>query len=240
MDLTIWTAFGLLGVILYLTAYGALQLGFLRGSSPVYTILNLLAASFVLFSLMEAFNMSSLLIQVSWITLSIIGLARMAWERSSARFTEAERVLLGRHFTTLPPHLARKLLRLGRWQTVSPGTVLTRQGQPVRELIYLGSGQARVSAHGATMTHLGTGALIGEVTIMHGAEATADVEIAQEAHIFSLPRAALIRELQADHDFALAVAGALQIEAQRKLDASNRAKAEGRTDQGAAASMGAE
>ena len=43
--------------------------------------------------------------------------------------------------------------------------------------------------------------------------------------MFCLPRAALIRELRADHEFALAVAGALQIEAQRKLDASNRAQA---------------
>lgn len=225
MDITIWTASGLLGVILYLAAYGALQLGFLRGSSPAYTLLNLLAASFVLFSLMEAFNLSSLLIQISWITLSIIGLARMAWDRSQTRFSDTERSLLTRHFATLPPHLAQRLLRLGRWQTLSPGTILTRQGQPVHELVYMASGQAQVSAHGAPMTRLGSGDLIGEVTIMHGAEATADVEVLEEAHVFSLPRAALLSELRADHEFALAVAGALQIEAQRKLDASNRAQA---------------
>ncbi len=232
MEFSIWTAAGLLGVALYLSAYGALQLGFLRGSSPWYTILNMAAAVFVLVSLIEAFNMSSLLIQVFWITLSIIGLARMAWERSNTRFSDEERVFLSAHFASLPPHLARKFLKLGRWQTLSAGTVLTRQGQAVHELVYVAKGQADVRAHGSSVATLGPGALIGELTIMHGSEATADVEITEEARVFTLPRAALIRELEADHDFSLAVSGALQIEAQRKIDIANRERA-GTVAQGA-------
>lgn len=225
MDFSIWTAAGLLGVALYLSAYGALQLGFLRGSSPLYTLLNMFGAICVLLSLLDAFNVSQMLISLSWIVLSIIGLARMAWERSSAHFSDEERVFLNAHFATLPPHLARKFLRLGRWQTVSPGTVLTRQGQPVHELVYMASGQAQVTAHGSEVATLGPGALIGELTVMHGAEATADVELMEEARVFTLPRAALLRELDSDHDFSLAVSGALQIEAQRKIDLANRENA---------------
>lgn len=225
MDFTIWTAAGLLGAALYLTAYGALQLGFLRGSSVAYTVLNLAAASFVLLSLVEAFNVSSLLIQVFWIALSIIGLARMAWARNRMRFTDEERAFLGTHFASLPPHLARRFLGLGQWQAVSPGTILTRQGTPVHELVYIAGGSADVQAHGAYVARLGPGALIGELTVMHGSDATADVEITEESRIFTLPRAALLRELQSDHDFALAVANALQIEAQRKIDLANRARA---------------
>ena len=237
MDFSIWSAAGLLGVALYLAAYGALQLGFLRGRSPLYTLLNLAAAAFVLVSLTDAFNMSSALIQVFWIVLSVIGLARMAWERSAARFSDEERTFLSKHFASLPPHLARKFLRLGRWQSVSPGTILTRQGQSVHELVYVAEGAARVTAHGAEVATLGPGALIGEMTIMHGADATADVEITEKARIFTLARAALIRELEADHDFALAISNALQIEAQRKIDGANRATAA----QGAAArSIGTE
>lgn len=226
MDYSIWSASGLLGVALYLLAYGGLQLGLLRGSSLTYTVMNLLAASAVLFSLYEAFNLSSALIQIFWIVLSLVGLARLAWHHSQARFTPDEQAFLAAHFSTLPPHLARKFLRLGRWQTVSPGTIVSRQGAAVHELIYIGSGRADVRAHGATVAILGPGALIGELTIQHGGEATADVEISAEAHIFTLPRAALIRELEADHSFALAVSGALQIEAQRKIDAANRNRAE--------------
>lgn len=225
MEFSIWSTSGLIGVAFYLMAYGGLQLGLLRGSSVTYTVMNMLAAMAVLVSLVEAFNLSSLLIQVSWITLSLIGLARMAWARSRVRFSDEETSFLGAHFSTLSPHLARKFLRLGRWQMVSPGTILARQGTPVHELVYIGSGSADVRAHGTTVAQIGPTALIGEMTIMHGGEATADVEITSEARIFALPRAALIRELEVDHEFALAVSRALQIEAQRKIEAANRSRA---------------
>jgi CRP-like cAMP-binding protein len=226
MDVTIWSAAGLSGVAFYLAAYGALQFGLIRGSSITYTVMNMVAAILVLISLSEAFNLSSALIQVSWIILSIIGLARMAWMRSTSRFTAEERGFLAEHFSSLPPHLARKFLNLGRWQTVSAGTILTRQGAPVHELVYIADGSAEVRAHGAVVAELNPGALIGEMTIMHGAEATADVEIATKAYIFTLPRASLVAELECDHDFALAVSGALQLEAGRKIDAANRDRAE--------------
>lgn len=226
MDVTIWSAAGLAGVGFYLAAYGALQFGLIRGSSVTYTVLNLIAASLVLISLSEAFNLSSMLIQVSWIILSIIGLARMAWIRSTQRFTAEERGFLAAHFASLPPHLARRFLNLGHWQSVSAGTILTRQGAAVHELIYIADGSAEVRAHGAVMTELGPGALIGEMTIMQGGNATADVEIATKSYVFSLPRAALIQELEVDHDFALSVAAALQIEAGRKLDMANQKNAE--------------
>lgn len=222
MEITIWSAFGLLGVALYLGAYGALQLGLLRGSSVTYTLLNLAGASAVLLSLVEAFNLSSLLIQIFWITLSIIGLARLAWLRSQSKFSEDERTFLSQHFSNLPPHLARRFLSMGRWQSVSPGTILTRQGSPVHELIYIADGNANVSAHGSKVATLGPGALIGELSVMHGAEATADVEITDATRLFTLPRSNLLKELRADHDFALAISTALQIEAQRKIDAANR------------------
>lgn len=225
MELTIWSASGLIGVALYLSAYGGLQLGLLRGSSATYTVMNLLAAMAVLVSITEAFNLSSMLIQISWITLSLVGLARMAWVRAKVRFTDEETAFLAAHFSTLSPHLARKFLQLGTWQVVSPGTVLARQGTPVHELVYVGRGNAEVRAHGAVVATIGPTALIGEMTIMHGGEATADVEITSEARIFTLPRAALMRELEMDHDFALAVSNALQIEAQRKIEAANRERA---------------
>ena len=222
MDLTIWSAFGLLGVALYVGAYGALQVGLLRGSSPTYTLLNLGAACAILVSLYEAFNLSSLLIQVFWITFSGIGLARYAWIRSQASFDETERAFLNAHFSTLPPHMARKILSMGQWRTAQEGTVLTRQGAPVRELVYFSDGAAEVRAHGAVVAHVGPGALIGEMTILHGDAATADVELTVSSYLFCIPRDALIRELRADQELAMAVSQALQIEALRKFDAANR------------------
>ncbi|MEJ6391787.1 cyclic nucleotide-binding domain-containing protein [Gymnodinialimonas sp. 2305UL16-5] len=225
MQMTFWSMMGLLGVGLYLIAYAALQFGALRGSSAIYSGLNLAAAVAVLVSLTEAFNLSSALIQISWIALSVIGLIRLAILRRQTQFTEEEQALLAMHFPSLPPQQARQFLRLGTWQRLSADLVLTRQGSPASALTYLASGAAEVRAHGAIVGRLGAGALVGELSVIHGAEATADVEITAEARVFSVASDALRRELLADHDFALAVSRALQIEAQRKLDTLNRAAA---------------
>ncbi len=225
MTVTIWSAAGLFGVALYLVAYGALQFGLIRGRSVTYTILNLVAACAVLASLTEAFNLPAALVQMSWIALSLAGLARMAWLRTRVRFSEEERRFLSAHFATMAPHLARGLLGLGRWQSASPGTILTRQGAPVHALIYIAGGAASVRAHGAEVARLGPGALIGEMAVMHGGAATADVEVTETARIFALPRADLLREVAVDPDFALALSHGIQIEAQRKIDAANRNRA---------------
>ncbi len=68
---------GLSGTVLYIGSYFLLQAGKIRGESITYSILNLLAASLVLFSLSYKFNLASTLIQVSWILISLIGLARI-------------------------------------------------------------------------------------------------------------------------------------------------------------------
>ncbi len=225
MTLTIWSGFGLLGVALFLGAYGALQLGLIRGRSVTYTVLNLAGAIAMLVSLSEAFNLASALSNILWIVLSVIGLVRMAMNRARQRFTEEEQTFLSRHFANIPPHLARRFLDLGHWQVVSEGTILTRQGAAVHELIYIASGAAAVRAHGAQVAEILPGALIGEMTVMHGGTASADVEITQAARLFTLPRKALVRELQGDHELALVVAASLQGEAQRKLDRANRTRA---------------
>ena len=67
---------GIAGVGFYLGSYTALQLGMLRGDGYAYAILNAAAAALVLLSLKEAFNLSSAVIQVSWIVISLVGITR--------------------------------------------------------------------------------------------------------------------------------------------------------------------
>ncbi|MEM9430334.1 MAG: hypothetical protein AAGA32_12670 [Pseudomonadota bacterium] len=71
------TAIGLLGASLYLVAYGGLQIGWLRSDQALYSWLNLLAATCVLIDLQRHFNLPAALIQVSWIAISLFGLARI-------------------------------------------------------------------------------------------------------------------------------------------------------------------
>ena len=72
---------GLVGVLAYMLPYVALQVGLIRGDGLVYTLSNLVAASLVLVSLTDAFNLPSALIQTTWIAVSLVGLARIARQR---------------------------------------------------------------------------------------------------------------------------------------------------------------
>lgn len=70
----IYTAIGLAGFAAYVAAYGLLQLGRIDGNGVAYTLLNIVAAGLVLVSLLEDFNLASVLIQVTWITLGLVGI----------------------------------------------------------------------------------------------------------------------------------------------------------------------
>jgi len=75
-ELSVFDVSGLLGFAAYLGGFAALQFGLLDGNGKTYAWVNVLAASFVLISLYDAFNLASLLIQVSWIIIGYVGIVR--------------------------------------------------------------------------------------------------------------------------------------------------------------------
>jgi hypothetical protein len=222
-DVTFYGIAGLLGVVIYLAAYGALQLGLLRGSSLAYTLLNMLAAASILFSLLENWNLFSAVIQAFWILISIVGITRRVWLRSRLSFSPEEEGFLAAHLPTLAPVDAHRVTRIGRWEDRPPGAHLAHEGQPVGALIYLAGGRAEVIVGGRIIATLAPGALVGEMTVMHGGPATADVRVVTPARVLVLPRDRLMAEIRASPDIGLALGHALQGEVQRKLQAMNAA-----------------
>ena len=77
-EISVFETAGLLGVAFYLGSYAALQFQLLDCKGIIYPFLNFLAASCVLISLSENFNMSSAIIQISWIAISSYGIIRIA------------------------------------------------------------------------------------------------------------------------------------------------------------------
>lgn len=69
-------AIGIAGFLLYILSFNLVQMGRLCGNSVVYAAMNVVAASFVLISLINAFNIASFLIQVSFISIGIAGILR--------------------------------------------------------------------------------------------------------------------------------------------------------------------
>lgn len=65
---------GIMGFMAYTAGFAGQQFGFIHGDSRAFSIINIVAATLVLVSLTEAFNLASALIQVSWIIIGAIGL----------------------------------------------------------------------------------------------------------------------------------------------------------------------
>ena len=83
--MSIFQIVGVFGFFVYIASFALLQLRMIDGNSNLYSLLNIVGASLVLLSLMEAFNLASMLIQVSWIFIGIAGIC-MRYRR---QFTES-------------------------------------------------------------------------------------------------------------------------------------------------------
>ncbi len=71
---------GVIGFFVYITMFGAVQLGLMDGNSNAYSLGNVAAASLVAISLIQEFNLASALIQGSWIVIGLIGLGLRLWK----------------------------------------------------------------------------------------------------------------------------------------------------------------
>lgn len=68
---------GLLGVCLLLIAYFLLSTNRMSAQSISYQLYNLAGAVLILFSLCFHFNLASFVIELAWITISLIGIYRI-------------------------------------------------------------------------------------------------------------------------------------------------------------------
>lgn len=212
---------GMAGALFYLSSYFLLQAGFIGGNSNTYTILNLIAATLVLFSLYTAFNVASLIIQVSWITISIYGMARMFFINRRLRFTKEERDFLDVKLPHLRKHLARQVLNKGIWIEGKAGTQLTTQGVSNDHLIYLSQGKAQVILNKRLVAEVASQSYIGEMTLLNQDVATATVQLSSDARYLCFDAAA-IRSLCKQHgQVAQAIESSFASDMRSKLEASN-------------------
>ena len=182
-----WSDFlGIVGVFLYISSYFGLQAGMIKGQGYLYATLNTLAAAFVLLSLLEHFNLSSAVIQVTYIGISVFGMVRFYLLTRLIRFTDEEWVFLDVVAPNLAKFQARQLLDLGTWRTDMPDTFLTEEGKALSFLYFLLDGAADVTFDGRTVARLGPKSLIGEMSCLTGMPASASVVLTQPSRLFSV------------------------------------------------------
>lgn len=212
---------GFVGVAFYLGAYGLLQAGIVRGNGYPYAWMNLVGASLVLVSLFASWNLFSAIIQISWITLSALGIARVWVLSRGLRFSAEEQSLLDAHFPTLSRLDARLLLRAGTWVACEPGETLTVQNVAVTQLSYLHQGGVDIEIGGQLIAQVGAGGFIGEMGCMTSAPASATVRTNTATRIFAVSSEALRRLVKRNPDLGPHLEFAFSGNTRAKLMATN-------------------
>jgi CRP-like cAMP-binding protein len=217
--------FGAVGLCLYIGSYLALQLGIVRGDGYLYAVLNLLAATFVLISLMEMFNLYAALSEVAWIAISLIGIARLYIVHRFLSLTPEERAAAHALVPGLAKDRARRLLRTGAWVDLPAGEVLATEGEPVGALVFIAEGRCRIVHRGVRVAEIGPGGMIGEMTYQTGAPATATVVAGTPVRVLRLEAQPLRAFLSKNEDVAEALERAVAGDLRRKLAETTRALA---------------
>ena len=79
--MTLWEAAGIVGVLMTLMAYAAVQLHRLNAVGAPAQAMNFLGSSLILVSLSQHFNLSAALIEGAWALISLGGLVWGLWVR---------------------------------------------------------------------------------------------------------------------------------------------------------------
>lgn len=216
---------GIAGVVLYVGSYFGLQAGLIKGSGYLYATINTVAAIFVLLSLVDAFNLSSAIIQAVWIVIGVFGMARYYILTHKIQFTDEEQVFLDVAAPGLEKLQSRRLLDLGRWKTVMSGVELTEQGELPDHVHFFLAGSADVTVNKRKVGALGPTSLVGEIAFLGGEPATATVKVRRPSRIFSLDAAELRAHLERDSAVRLVVEARFGSQLGAKLRSTNTALA---------------
>ncbi len=214
--------FGIIGVIFYIGAYLALQLGLIRGDGYLFPGLNLIASSSILISLSQNYNPFSAFIETSWVTISLIGMARIWFVTRYINLSPEEQRVASALTPGLKKDRAKRLLRLGQFVDAAPGTQIAQEGKPLTDLSMLITGHCRIERGGQTVALLRDGALVGELTYATGAPATATVVVAEASRLFQVNCVALRRFLPKNPDIAAVLEGSITGDLRAKLAETTR------------------
>lgn len=215
------TLIGVFGAGLYILNYFMLQLGVIRGNGVLYPMLVIVAASSVLFSTIQEFNLASSIIQTSYICISVMGLLRGYLAHHLVRFSQPERDFISHHLATLKPLQARKLLDAATVVHFDAGQTLINEGHTTDFLAFVQSGRTTILKDGQEINQCGADEFLGELTFGLGLPATATVRADRPTCCLVFDSKTLMRLLRRNRHIDDALKAALFRHARQKLLRSN-------------------
>lgn len=165
-----------------------------------------------------------------WALLVVVALIRLIhasnW-RWGGRLTAEEEMFHRQAVPGLNAGQVRRLLTVGRWREVVPGTVLTKTGERIAELCFVVRGQVDIVVDGRKVGEVTAGSLLGETGISTGEAAMATAVCATPVRYLGFEAGRLYRLLDSHSELQDAVELAVERSLREKLNRSNLAAAHG-------------
>jgi CRP-like cAMP-binding protein len=154
---------------------------------------------------------------VVFVLINIINLYFLTHERLKSRVDRESQELLAGPFLGIARLPFCRLIRAGRWRNVHNETELTVEGEPVQDLMVIGSGSVEVLVGGKRVAVLQAGHFIGEMSLLTRGNATATVKAVGECRLFTVRKTALADLLAKDKELDAALHGVLSRDLVQKL-----------------------
>jgi len=155
-----------------------------------------------------------------FILINLYQIFRLVFDERRLRYMKELHLLSQGAFASLTREQLAQLVKVGSWRTLEPGTQVTREGEPVKELILICDGQMVVESQGRTVTRLHGGSLVGELALLSGNQASATVTVERITRAFILEMERLRKLIRADDLIASAVDRVVGHDLAAKLKAS--------------------
>jgi hypothetical protein len=155
-----------------------------------------------------------------FIIINLYQIFRLVYDERRLRYMKELHLLSQGAFASLTREQLAQLVKVGSWRTLEPGTQVTREGEPVKELILICDGQMVVESQGRTVTRLHGGSLVGELALLSGNQASATVTAERITRAFILEMEKLRKLIRADDLIASAVDRVVGHDLAAKLKAS--------------------
>jgi len=155
-----------------------------------------------------------------FIIINLYQIFRLVYDERRLRYMKELHLLSQGAFASLTREQLAQLVKVGSWRTLEPGTQVTREGEPVKELILICDGQMVVESQGRTVIRLHGGSLVGELALLSGNQASATVTVERITRAFILEMERLRKLIRADDLIASAVDRVVGHDLAAKLKAS--------------------
>src|SRR6478609_8177601 len=161
---------------------------------------------------------------IIFIVINLYQIYRLVADQRALRYMKGLHLLSQGAFAELSREQLAQLVKVGSWRTLEPGTQVTREGEPVKDLVLICDGQMVVESQGRTITHLHGGSLVGELAFVSGRPASATVTAQRITRAFVLEMEKLRTLVRVDDLVASAVDRVVGHDLATKLQASTEHK----------------